>query len=294
MDPGLESPYAPPRAGQRAGLWRAWFTLLRLTKLHESAIRPVSVALFTLARVGGATLGGIVVPSFGFYLLPNPLWRRVGPPLFWAALLIAVTEFTRPAGNLALGLAAAAHGVSAAASSSYYVRLPTLLGRIVHRFLVVFTAVLLVVFATRWTLSRHVVVLAGQHGPVLINPAATAAPPRAGERVAYRMTYRNLDGAVIREGVYTGHVLVAGPGREIVLAEGFFRVDGTAQKALPGMPGSGTLRTDDDHAFIWPDSSHFLNYGRATVPADVGLIPHSALVGRPYKRWFWHVQETAP
>lgn len=290
-DPSLDSPYSPPRAGRGAARWRLWFALLRRTRLHELATHPFAAALRAIALFGGATVGSVAIPTLGYFLLPNPLWRRIGPPLFFVAFLVALGEFTRPSGDLALGLAAAVHGVGAAACSSCYVPLPSRPLRILHRFIVALVSVLLVLLATQNALSRHVLLVDGPKGPLLFDPRApAAAPPRDGEAVAYNLDSRNLGNAAIWGGVYTGRVLVAAPGREIVFSDGLYRVDGSAYKALPGMPARGGFRTDADHAFIWPDPSHFRHPGRVAVPADIGLVPHSALVGRPYKRWFWRKQ----
>ncbi len=293
-DPSLDSPYAPPRAGHGAGAWRAWFAFRRRSRIGKIRLSP-AFGVFRAACVAGSTLGAIVVPSLGFYLLPNPLWRRIGPAVFWFALFFALTEYGRAPGSAAFGLAAAAHCIAAAACSdlhaSTYVRYPL---RVLRRFFAALAAAVMLTLIASRLIAPHVILVAGPEAPLIINPRSAKAPARVGELVAYDIGGRYWNGIGIRGGTYLGRVLVVDPGHEIAFESDRVLIDGVPQKTLHGMPAQGLVRTEGDQLFVWPEAAHFHNLNRAAVPADIGLVPQSALVGRPYTRWFWHKQNIAP
>ncbi len=293
-DPSLDSPYAPPRAGRGGGLWRAWFAFRRRSRIGEIPISPA----FHIVRsffVTASTLGAVLIPSFGFYLLPNPLWRRIGPAVFWVALFFALTEYGRPLGSASFGLAAAAHGIAAAACSdlrsNVYLRYAL---RVLRRVLVALAAAIFLTLVAHRVIAPHAILVGGKEAPLLIDPSSAKIPARVGELVAYRLGGRHGRGIGVYEGTYFGRVLAVGPDHEIAFESDRVLIDGVPQKPLHGMPAQGLVRTENTQLFVWPEGTHFRNLDRATVPPDIGLVPHSALVGRPYKRWFWHKQTTAP
>jgi len=293
-DPGLDSPYAPPRAGRGAGAWRAWFAFRRRSRIGEIRLSPAFGAI-RAACVTASTLGAVVIPSLGFYLLPHPLWRRIGPAVFWVSLFFALTEYGRALGSAAFGIAAAAHCITAAACAdlhaSTYLRYPL---RVLRRLLVALAAAIVLTLIASRVISPHVLLVAGKDAPLIVNPRSAQAPARLGELVAYHIGGRYWRGIGVRGGTYLGRVLAVGPGHEIAFEDTRFTLDGVPQTPLHGMPSQGLVRTEADQLFVWPEAAHFQNLNRAPVPADIGLVPHSALVGRPYTRWFWHKQNIAP
>ena len=300
-DPSIESPYTPPRAGPRGGLWRAWFALRRKTRIGEIHLSPAFGALRAFVTTS-STLGAIAVPSLGFYLLPNPLWRRIGPAVFWVALFFALTEYGRPLGSGAFGLAAgahaiaaAAHGMAAAAGSDLHAA-PYLhyAIRVLRRGFIALAAALCLTFLTVGFLCPHLIAVRGKNGPLIIDSASSKSPLRVGEFVAYRIPSRNHGWMRVRGGIYGGRVLAVSPSQTVAFEDGRYLVDGSPHAALHLMPTQNQLQIPPDHAFIWPEVLHFQQGHTAFLPADIGLVPHSALVGRPYKRWFWHKQDTAP
>lgn len=293
-DPSADSPYAPPRAGRGGGLWRAWFAFRRRSRIGEIRQSPAVSALQAVAAsfsVTSSTLGAAFVPSLGFYLLPNPRWRRIGLPIFWGALFFALTEYGRPAGSAAFGLAAGAHAIAAVACSD--LRVTSFFPYPVHilrRLFVALVAALLLTMIASRVIAPHLIAIAGKDGPVLISPSSTPAPARAGELVAYRLQQRSYGGYRVREGIYWGRVLAAAPDRTIVFDGDRYLVDDAPHPALPRMPFKNQVLLAPDEAFIWPVVFNFAQGSAGTLPADIGRVPQSALVGRPYKRWFWHKQ----
>jgi hypothetical protein len=96
--------------------------------------------------------------------------------------------------------------------------------------------------------------------------------------------------ALVRTGLYLGHV-IAVPGERVTFTNGFFRVnDGVPRPALPLMPGQGELKVPAARVLVWPGDAPGSTAGRRgayTLPPEALLLRKSALVGRPYKRWFW-------
>lgn len=290
--PVTDSPFSPPRAGRGAAFWRAWFALRRRGRLGDLRVPPI------LARLRGATVpwplfGVVCIPSLGLHLLPNPLWRRAGLALFWTALFVAVVEYARPAGAAAFGLAAAAHGIGAAAFRDSASPLEGYRRRLVRRLGIVGAAALIFTPLASSVSSRFVIAVATKDGPILVNPAAASSPPRYGELVAYRLADRYDNGLRVIGGVYFGRVLASVPGQTLSFQPGHYTIDGARYPALPNMPQGGSFQLEAAQAFVWPETLHFRTDAR-DLPGHIGVVGHSALVGRPYTRWFWRKQTTAP
>jgi hypothetical protein len=56
------------------------------------------------------------------------------------------------------------------------------------------------------------------------------------------------------------------------------------------MPETGAQVVPPDQTFIWPTVAGFAGWGRGFDFSRV-VVPDSALVGRPYRRWFWRTQQ---
>lgn len=294
-DPSLDSPYAPPRAGRLAGFWRLWFSLVRRSRLGGVERSPVFSAAKNLARSAadhGSVVGAVIVPTLGFYLLPHPLWRRVGPAVFWVALFFALTEYGRTLGSAAFGLAAATHGIGAAACLDFRVDAHhRYLRRVFRRVFAALAAALVLTWIGSRVVSPFVLAVSGKDGrPVLVSVASAGDPARVGELVAYRLPERGYGGIYIRGGVYWGKILAVPPSQLIVFEGERYLIDRAPADALPHMPSKGRLELAPDHLFIWPEVFHFQGRAALALPAEIGLVDHSALVGRAYKRWFWHTQ----
>ena len=288
VDPSLNSPYAPPRAGRGSGLWRAWFAFRRKSKIGEIPLSPAFIALRGMV-VTSSTLSAVCIPTLGFYLVPNPLWRRIGPAIFWFTLFFALTEYARPLGAAAFGIAAAAHGIAAATCADAHEPLLRYSRRILRRLLIALAAILVLTLVAHLITSPFLIAVAGKDGPVLIAPSSTP-PARVGELVAYRLSGRDNGGFRVHGGVYWGRVLAVPPSQTVAFDGDHYFVDGSPHPALPRMPAQNQIQIDRDHMFIWPEIVRFQQGSTARFPADIGLVPQSALVGRPYKRWFWHKQ----
>ncbi len=287
VQPEAQSPYAPPRAGRDAGLWRVWFALRRRTRLGDLSIPPPLRLLDKLARPW-AGLGVFIVPTLGLWLLPNRYWPRIGVPLFALALFFALTEYSRTTGGYAFGLAAAIHGVGAAAFYDLEDPLPRYLTRLFRRLGIVTLSALALALGAYLTTSRIIVAVAGKDGPLIVSKFSPDRQPQVGELIAYRIEDQQGGGIQIRGGTYLGRVLATEPGQRIAFQPDHYAIDGLRFPRLPNMPADGSFLIDKDQSFIWPEVFH-ITYAR-NLPAGLGFVRHSALVGRPLNRWFWHTQ----
>jgi hypothetical protein len=230
-----------------------------------------------------------VVPALGLFLAGPRLLRRFGPSVLALALFVAAGAYGQNLGGYAFGLALALHAAGVAAF--FEARFPS--ASIAARFLRplgITLAVGLIAPPAIGSLARRVVIpVATSEGVLLINPRATAAPLRIGERVAYDLPRSVVANTRVVAGVYLGRVL-AGPGATVAFGPAVYTVDGASRPALPHMPEQGAQLVPPDHAFIWPTVDGFGGWGRGFDFSRV-IVPDSALVGRPYRRWFWRIQQ---
>jgi len=294
LTPTPPAPPAPPRAGRSAGFWRAWFALQRRLRIGRTPTPPrLARAVASIWEVDGAAFAFAlivpVVPALGLFLAGPRLLRRFGPPALFVALFVAAGAYGQNLGGYAFGLGLALHAVGVAAF--FEARFPS--ASIAARFLRplgMTLAVGLIAPPVIGSLARRVVIpVATSEGVLLINPRATAAPVRAGERVAYRLPRSFVANTRVAAGVYLGRVL-AGPGATVAFGTGVYTVDGASRPALPHMPETGAQVVPPDQTFIWPTVAGFAGWGRGFDFSRV-VVPDSALVGRPYRRWFWRTQQ---
>jgi hypothetical protein len=293
LTPTPPAPPAPPRAGRSAGFWRAWFAFQRRLRIGRTPTPPrLARAVAGIWELDGAAfalaLAVPVVPALGLRLAGPPVLRRFGPPALFVALFVAAGAYGQNLGGYAFGLALALHAAGVAAF--FEARFPS--ASIAVRFLRPLALTLVIgLLAPPFvgSLARRVVIpVETEHGVLLINPRAVSAP-RPGETVAYLLPRVYFDGAYIAAGTYLGRVL-AGPGAEVTFAPGVYRVNGAPAPALPNMPESGVQSVGPGQAFIWPSGVGFRGWTGKFDPAWV-VVPDSALVGRPYHRWFWRTQQ---
>lgn len=293
LTPTPPAPPGPPRAGRSAGFWRAWFAFQRRLRIGRTPTPPLLArAVASIREVDGAAfclaLAVPVVPALGLRLAGPPVLRRFGPPALGIALLVAAGAYGQNLGGYAFGLAIALHAAGVAAFFEARFPSATIAGRVLFP-LGITLAVGLVAPPLAGSLARTFVIpVETQHGVLLINPRAVSAP-RPGETVAYLLPHAYFDHSYVAAGVYLGRVL-AGPGAEVTFAPGVYRVDGASAPALPNMPESGVQTVGPGQALIWPSGVGFRRWTGKFDPARV-VVADSALVGRPYRRWFWRTQQ---
>jgi hypothetical protein len=279
-------PFAPPRAGRSAWFWRAWYAACRHSPLGRLR---VPVERFRVARPLRA-VAVVVVPALGFYYSYRRAYFNIAAAVYGVALLFALTEYGRMLGGAAFGLVVGIHAVGIAAylnSTSPSVSFEYRLARTLV--LVAAVATLLGVGLVR-VCGCFILPVEGAKGTLLINVLDNGRPVKPGEVVAYFM--KSPGGGQIRvdEGVYLGRVL-GGAGSELKLGDAYYVLNGVSQPSLPYMPAKGLVVAGRGQFLIWPTVFQF-NYKPVTrtIPEASALVDDSALVGRPYKRWFWHTQ----
>lgn len=285
--PAPFSPYAPPRAGRGAWFWRRWFDYRRANH-HFERLLPARLARFTIPWTQFAVF---VVPLLGFFLASPPLVRRWAPVVFCAAALLALACIGQFASGVAVGFMAALHAFSIAeylraikpSTSGFYRNLR--LSGLVLTFTLLGNAL-----APRVT-SWLVVQVGTETGVVLVNPVDRQPPFPADTPVAVHLPRHYHNGLRLDEGLYIGRV-IASPGDLVRFGPGSISINGVPRDPLRFMPDKGELRIPPGRTLVWPVDLG--NRGRRgegrMLSADALLVPDSALVGRPYKRWFWRTQ----
>jgi hypothetical protein len=286
--PTEASPFAPPRAGRAAGFWRGWFAVQRRLGIGHLQTPPFvrrATGLLCHPAAPLFTLAVFVVPLLGLRFVRQRWIVKLAPPVFALAALLALGAYGQPLGGVAFGLLVAIHTVGVVAHLDSDAPTATVRGRIFRQLLIA-SALTIVVSATAGRVcATFVIPVSSPDGPRLINPRDAAAPFRQGATIAFRLGKSYTGGILIREGIYLGRV-VAGPGQTIEFTPGAYVVNDLRYPALEHMPAKGRFRTEADQAFVWPLVFQFSGR-RGGFPAERALVSDSALVGRPYKRWFW-------
>ncbi len=277
------SPFAPPRAGRTAGFWRVWFRLCRNLRLgvlpipHDFQFPPRPWLPFAI----------VVVPLLGLRYSRLRPYAGIAAGLYALSGLVALGAYGQFLGSIAFSLTIAIHAAGVVAYLDAEAPADTVVYRIVRQLMVVVAlSLLLPVFVER-VMDRIAIPVGGPDGTLLINCFAREQPLLPGEIVAYKMDSAFEQGFTLAEGVYLGRVL-GGPETEIVFSPGFYRLNGIDHPALPHMPVTGQYKTDPGQSLVWPVVFFaYGNFSGRTFPAHRAVVADSALVGRPYKRWFW-------
>jgi hypothetical protein len=272
-----------------------------------------------IRRTPVMTVAVCCLPLYGLTFSPHRVIRFLVPPVFVVALALAVAGFGERLGDMAFGVVISIHAASVGAYFQTVSPADGTLQRLVRQLGIALACVGLGLLLIPRMMSLIVVRVPMDAGHLLlINPLSLGAPYHDGERMAFLI--QSYDGALdaprageasdearepdfwqrniyleghtmIHPGLYLGHVIAA-PGERVTFTNGFFRVnDGPLRPALPLMPSGGEVRVPATRVLVWPGDAHNQVFGaRArvfTLPPEALLLRKSALVGRPYKRWFW-------
>ncbi|MEY4489410.1 MAG: hypothetical protein RIQ79_1918 [Verrucomicrobiota bacterium] len=249
----------------------------------------VPVERFRVARPLRA-VAVVVVPVLGMYYSYRRTYFNIAAAIYGVALLFALAAYGRTLGGAAFGLLIALHAIGIAAY------LDTMSPTISFHYRCARSLVLVAAMATiigvglgRVT-SWFILPIEAKEGVLLINPLDHGRPLVPGEVMAYNLKGGYGGGIAIGGGIYLGQVL-GGPGASVQFEPVFYVVNGVRHPSLPHMPKKGKVVAKSDQLLIWPTVFHFsYNPGAIILPETMALVPDSALVGRPYKRWFWHTQ----
>ncbi len=277
------SSYDPPRAGRAAGLWRAWFGYCRACPRFGHFI---TVPLEKIAD-GWLLFPIFCVPLLGLLLAGRPLLRRFGPPLFVLAAFFALACVGQTGGGVALGLMAAIHAIGIAEYLDEHVPAGSRTRIILRRGCLALACSVLALWFSPPVVRWLVVPVGSAQGPLLCNPFARTPPFPRQAVVAFHLPNHQQHGLRINEGVNLGRV-IACPGDQVSFSPGAVTVNGVRHRALPLMPTSGTVHVPTGHTLVWPVDlqSSGRRFGGTLEPQPF-VVSDSALVGRPYKRWFW-------
>ena len=277
------SPYSPPRAGRSAGLWRAWFGYCRVSRRFGRLF----VAPVEKVAAGCMILPVLCVPLLGVCRAGQPLLRRLGPPLFALAAVFALACVGQTGAGIALGLMAAIHAMGVADYLDEHDPVESGARRTLRRGgLALFSAILalqLGPLATRWL----VIPIGSTQGVLLFSPLARRPPFARDSAVAFQLPDYRAAGVRIDQCVGLGRV-IACPGDQVRFSPGVVTVNGVPRPALPLMPQSGAMHLPAGQTLVWPVDlqTSWRGFRGILNPRDF-VVLDSALVGRPYKRWFW-------
>jgi hypothetical protein len=232
----------------------------------------------------------VFVPLLGLHFSVHRAYVRIAAALFAVSAIIALGAYGQVMGGVAFGLVIALHASGIAAYLDHTAPADSFVYRLGRRFLLLGGVGLLLSVTTARIMERIVVPVTGPTSVLLINPHAQTHDLLPGETVAYNLDAIRVSQVRITAGLYLGRVLAL-PGSEIEFTPSHYRVDGIAHPSLPHMPSSGKVTVEAGRSFIWPSVFLFSgDPGTRSFPLSGGLVADSALVGRPYKRWFWRTQ----
>ena len=239
------------------------------------------------------------------------------PPVFVVAMAVAIVGYGESFSGLAFGVVISIHAASIGAYFQSVAPAIDTLRRLVRQLGIALACLALGLFLIPRVMSTLVVRIPTGRGLVLFNPFSRSAPYRAGEPMAFliqsyeggldasRPGYvpddRNKpdifqvnifleDHTMVRTGLYFGRV-IAVPGERVTFTRGYFSVnDGAPRPAFPLMPSRGELTVPASRVLVWPGEAPGPSTRRGrdySLPPEALLLRKSALVGRPYQRWFW-------
>jgi hypothetical protein len=127
-----------------------------------------------------------------------------------------------------------------------------------------------------------------EHRVVLINPRDREPPFQVGAPFAFRSGEHVVRNLRTISGLYLG-TMIAPSGARVEFTPDLVLVNGIAHPADPMLPHQGALIVPPGRVFVWPLGLRIAPGSDAErlQLAQGFVIRDSALVGRPYKRWFW-------
>lgn len=270
------------------GVWNLWYAFLRRTRLRMPRL-PVRIQSHSVTRQG---LAVTFVPIYGWFLVRQRLWALGAASVYVAGLFTAILCLGWPSAGWAGGTMITLHGLGIA--NYFYsgkLRPPPTHQRARYAIVVVLVG-LVYSFAGRALLGSFVIPLQTENDVVLVDTRSRPVHPSRGDVVAYRMAEWRSGHFMLRNGLYLGRV-IALPGETIAFGPGTFSVNGLSQPRRQGMPKQGKLTVPRNQTMVWPIGlNREFDYEKesADFAQRATLLPDSAFVGRPYKRWFLRKQ----
>jgi hypothetical protein len=292
LRPQPRATFEPPRAGATRGMWNAWFTFLRRTR-----VRIPGVPLVTHdPNLSWRSLAVVALPIYGFLLVGKPATAK------WAALLYAISAAVAlvclgwGAAGWAAGVMITIHGLGTAEYFFSGQLSPPPRHRVLRSAGVVVMLALIYTFVSRPMLALFVSPVQTDRGVILINTLGRVRSAAKEEIIAYQSPVWRVGNIGVPGGIYLGRVLgVAGD--VITFDPQNFAVNGVAHARRPFMPVAGKLSIPEGNIFVWP-----LELNRQLRAQDesmdfaqrVALRPAVDIKGRAYSWWFWRKQTYEP
>jgi hypothetical protein len=233
----------------------------------------------------------VCVPLLGLHYSVHRSYVRIAAAILTLAVVVALGAYGQSIGGVAFGLVVAVHAVGIAAYLDLESPADSFGYRMARSFVLVAVVALILPLIAARALDSVVIPVVGPTEVLLINSFSGVRSLQPGEMVAYELAVARERGLRIEPGLYLGQVL-AGPRAEIEFANGVYRLNGVEHPALLHMPASGKVTVGAGQNFIWPAVflANYVGLNGSVFPAASALVADSALVGRPYKRWFWRTQ----
>jgi len=278
------SPYYPPRARWFAPLLRLGLAIVRVLGL-DRLYRPGAVSF-------GGLVASLLIPGVGFWLAGRRFLAKAAVAGYTLSLCVFVVALGRAPANIAFGLLISIH------STGLILLLdPWLLGIRFRTRLFCSLAVLsflagLLYLPARTFLDTHwLSPLQINDRVVIVHKLANPTHLRRGDWIAYSLPAIKYTQA----GFGFGPIL-ATAGDRVAFTPAAFEVNGITQPRRANMPESGEWVVPQKHWFLWPDfdiSGHGNVNQQAMITQAImesAMVAEEQLVGKPFKRWFWHTQ----
>jgi hypothetical protein len=283
------STLAPPRAGLLRGFWNVWYGFRRRYR-----VRFLEWSVPTLASALPAhRWKAIFIPTYAWRPLGRGALARIGGIVYLACAAFSIVALGWKSAGVAGGIMVALHGLATAEFLFSGKLMPAPRYRFFWFAATMVAVALAYAFVGPRLLAPVVVPMQTARGPILIDTLTDPASVTRGDTIAFRGKRWWSGNVLLRDGAYFGRVLgVAGD--VVTFNETTFAVNGQTQARRLGMPRQGEVKVTERHVFLWPSDlrQEFARHQQAVEFAQkVALLPADAVIGRPYRRWFFRTQD---
>ena len=284
--------FAPPRAGALGGVWRAWYALRRRVGIRI----PRAPLVLQGVGLGRQDLAVLLIPIYAWFALGRRTFARCAIGAYVAGVAISLLCVGWPSAGYASGVMFTLHGLGIAE----YFYSGKLREKPPYRFAryggVLLAVGLVYSLGSDRLFATFVLAVPTDRGVVVINTWTPPTSLQRDELVAFRTGGWRSGNVLTRAGIYAGRVCGL-PGEVVKFRRDGFEVNGQVRHRLMGMPKGGELTVPVDRTLVWPfDLRREFGAGQDALgfAERVALVPASAVLGRPYARWFLRVQTPEP
>ena len=284
--------FAPPRAGALGGVWRAWYALRRRVGIRI----PHAPLVLQGVGLGRQDLAVLLIPIYAWFALGRRTFARCAIGAYVAGVAISLLCVGWPSAGYASGVMFTLHGLGIAE----YFYSGKLREKPPYRFAryggVLLAAGLVYSLGSDRLFATFVLAVPTDRGVVLINTWTPPTSLQRDELVAFRTGGWRSGNVLTRAGIYAGRVCGL-PGEVVKFRRDGFEVNGQVRRRMQGMPTGGELTVPSDRTLVWPlELQREFRDGLQPKAFAEGpaLVAGTAVLGRPYERWFLRVQIPKP